>query len=274
MKKIYKAMTQTRLWVFTAALLLCGISMLTSCSNDDDNKNSPLSGLIIGRWMAVEYYNEPSLTDETVTLNFVSPTTCYIDMLLEDEAEEGGWLKDVPFDVTINGYTITLSGKISETISAIYEVQVTSIDDNILSCNLKTTDIVNGKASTIEYPARFARVKADYSNDIIGLWEGDYWEDEVTRIRMEYKTDGTYNFYFRNKGSGDWKQAHDDYSYYDCEGTMLFMRWKNVAQSPICEAWNITSINDKTMRWTALREKEDGSTYTVNVEFTKVPVNQ
>ena len=58
---------------------------------------------------------------------------------------------------------------------------------------------------------------------------------------------------------------------YFVDGTLLCMRWKNAGDdTEKRERWEIASVENGKMKWTALRQKEDGSTYTTTFEMTKV----
>lgn len=266
-------MKQVKMFFLAAVLSLCSLGVLTSCANEDNNSVvPPLSEQIVGKWMMEEYDDMPVITDEKVILNFVSPDKCLVTMLLADDEEEGGWVEDMEFDVTINGQVVTLFGQLTEDISVIYEMQVNSIVGNDLLCYLKMTDIVDGEASNIEYTAHCVRTTTDNSADIIGIWEGYYKEDEDENIRcrFEFKDDETYNFYYFNDASGEWTQSVDDHSFYFCNGDVLYMRWKNPGSASICEAWDITDIGNGVMKWYALRNDDNGSIYELTTDFTKV----
>ena len=265
-------MKQVKMCFLAAVLYLCGWSVLASCSSNEDNNGvNPLSGQIAGRWVAVAYNDQPAITDEKVMLNFVSPDKCLVTMLLGDDEEEGGWVNDAPFDMTINGHVVTISGQVTETVSSIYELQIKPIVGNDMLCNLKMTDINNGEVSVDECPAHFVRAATDYSEEIVGTWEGDYyWDDKMIRCRFEFKEDGTYNFYYLDDDSGEWKQSADDFSFYSCHGDMIYMRWKNTGRPADSESWDITDIGGSVMKWHALRVGEDDSTYEMTLDFTKV----
>lgn len=264
-------MKQVKISFLAAVLFLWGLCVLTSCSSNEDNTSiNPLSGQIAGRWVAVVYDGHPAITDEKVMLNFVSPDKCLVTMLLGDDEEEGGWVDDAPFDVTINGQVVTVSGQVTESVSSIYELQISSISGNDMLCNLKMTDINNGEVSVDECSARFVRTAADHSAEISGMWEGEYWDDEMIRCRFEFKEDGTYNFYYLDDESGEWELSVDDFSFYSCYGDMIYMRWKNAGMPAVCEGWDITDIGSGVMKWHALRVDEDDSTYEVTIDFTKV----
>ena len=256
-------------WVL-AATFICGASMFASCSHDDNPTSKPLSEQIIGKWISVEYSDEPPITNDKVILNFVSPTKCLVTMVLSEDEELGGLAKDMELDVAINGDVVTLSGQVTETISAIFEMQILSITDNDAWANVKTTINVNGELFHDEYTGHNVRITTDYCADIIGMWEGDYWNDDFTRCRFEYKDDGTYNFYYLDEASGEWKQSEDDFSYYSIQGGALYMYYKNTGLPAIPSCWDVTFPGNGVMKWKALRMREDGSTFYETMDLTKI----
>lgn len=266
-------MKHLQMCIYAAILSLCGLGFLTSCSDDQDNnkRGKPLSEAILGRWQTVEYDGEPAITDEKAILNFVSPTTCYMNMLLADNEEKGGWGHDIQFDMQIKGYTLTLFGIVNDDIAAIYEMQFTSVKANTMVCKMRTRTIVKGEEREDAYTVKFVRASAttDYNEQIVGIWEADYWEDAVfTRCRYEFKDDGTYSFYYLD-AQGQWQLAQDDYSYFFCDDNLVYMRWKNTGKEPQCECWDIKRIDQGVMTWHFRRSKGEG-TAERTVEFTKV----
>ena len=71
---------------------------------------------------------------------------------------------------------------------------------------------------------------------------------------------------------GQWQLSDDVLHDYFVDGTLLCTRWKNAGegQEEHREWWEIESINDGVMKWKALRQREDGTTYTATFEMTKV----
>ena len=61
------------------------------------------------------------------------------------------------------------------------------------------------------------------------------------------------------------------YHIINVEYKCLCTRWKNVGDdTEKRESWEIASIKDGKMNWTALRENADGSTYTSQFSMTRV----
>ena len=59
-----------------AAILICGVTTFTSCTNED-NPTDPaanLSEMIIGKWVVADLKGVPALTNEKMITTFVSPT--------------------------------------------------------------------------------------------------------------------------------------------------------------------------------------------------------
>ena len=95
--------------------------------------------------------------------------------------------------------------------------------------------------------------------------EGSEFDDGETH-RWEYKADGTYVYYV--KDGDDWVSSENTLNEYFVDGTLLCTRWIDQGQENR-EWWEINIDGDK-MNWTALRQKEDGTTFTATFEMRKV----
>ena len=62
-----------------AAILICGASVFTSCSDNDDNPapQSDIAEKIIGKWMVEELDGQPCPTNLKAVITFLSPTKAY-----------------------------------------------------------------------------------------------------------------------------------------------------------------------------------------------------
>lgn len=140
----------------------------------------------------------------------------------------------------------------------------------------KWTIYTDGKATYSETygEERWTRVTSDYQDDIVGLWEGkvtrdlgDATDDELHR--WECKANNTYVFY--SQVDGEWKADPSFLADYFVDGILLCTRWQDTADSEeLREWWEIASIKDGVMKGTALRMRDDGTTYTATFEMTKV----
>ena len=66
----------------------------------------------------------------------------------------------------------------------------------------------------------------------------------------------------------NWVPSEDELSEYFVAGNLLCTRWVE-GETENREWWDI-SIDGDTMNWTALREDEDGKTYTATFEMNRV----
>ena len=235
----------------------------------------PASGLaenIIGKWMVEELNGQPCPTNWKTVLTFVSPTKAYGSL---SDFSTPMWNVKVLADVKIDGNKVNVintDGNIRQvldcTILSITDKDLLmSSDWNVYEDGVKIYQEVYGKE-------RYDRITADYSQDILGTWEGKVTssEDEHTDgelHRWEYKANGTYVYY--SKENDEWKAGNDVMADYFVDGILLCTRWKKTIDSnELREWWEIESINDGVMKWKALRMREDGTTYTATFEMTKV----
>ena len=88
-------MTKKLFYFVIAAALICGASVFTSCTNDDNPVAEPDLGVaekIIGKWITAESDGETMPTNEKVVLDFVSTTEAYVSLSIQDRtAEDTPW---------------------------------------------------------------------------------------------------------------------------------------------------------------------------------------
>ena len=274
-------------WVL-AATLICGASVFTSCSSNEDNSVKPVEPVepdlnvaekIIGKWMLAEIDGEPAFTNEKDVFTFLSATKAYQSVSRVDYDEtKPKWRAKEECDMTIDGNTVTLLSH-SSNIDKVFTLNIKSIDDNNMSCNFKIVVMKDGEVyETVEDTRIYRRVTADYSADIIGMWEGYSTGEEGSEFddgenhRWEYMTDGSFNYF--HKVDGQWQISDDDYADYFVDGNLLCTRWKNegAGNEEHREWWEIESIENGVMKWKAQRQKEDGTTYTATFEMKKAGV--
>lgn len=116
----------------------------------------------------------------------------------------------------------------------------------------------------------------EIESDIIGLWEGVEMTGEETygdaEACIEYKADGTYTYYVKS-GEG-WIPSANVGNEYNVNKNQLTHRWRPEPGADYqSEWWNIASIKDGQMKWTALRKKEDGTRFNTTFTWKKVKFN-
>jgi hypothetical protein len=262
-----------------AAILICGVTTFTSCTNEDNpvDPAANLSEKIIGKWMEADINGQPVLTNEKKVYAFLSTTKGYMSASLNARPEMGShWLDRLDFDVVIDGSKMTLTIHTDEHITVVEEYIVTAINGSELTAKCKVTVTVDGSVTTSgEYNIRYVKVTTDYSEDIIGLWRGYVTSEEGSEFddgeehQWEYKNDGTYVYYIQDDDDNWIANPGQTLSEYFVDGTLLCTRWVNGGVENR-EWWEIESIKGGVMKWKALRQKEDGSTYTATFAMLRV----
>ena len=265
-----------KMFMVLAATVICGASVFTSCSKDKDNDLN-VKEKIMGRWMTASVDGQSLPTNEKIVYNFISTTTAYISSSFGATPDfEAQWVYLSEANVVIDGNKVTITHHLEAQQTVCQELTITSINDNELTANSKLTATIDGNiVDTKEETVRFVKTTTDYSAAILGMWEGRMTSDEsvygdAEDHRWEYLMDGTFN-YFR-KVDGQWQISDDDFSDYFVAGSLLCTRWKNagVGNEEHREWWEIESIENGVMKWKALRQREDGTTYTATFEMSKV----
>ena len=274
-------------WVL-AATLICGASVFMSCSSNEDNSVKPVEPVepdlnvaekIIGRWMIAERNGQPETTNQKQVFNFTSATKVFVSLSISAKpGMPSSWVDNLESEVAINGNIVTITGHPDEVTTILDENEITNINDNEFTTKRKLTMTKNGEVTfSSEMTLRFVKVTADYSADIIGMWEGYSTGEEGSEFddgenhRWEYLLDGTFNYFHKNDL---WQISDDEYADYFVAGNLLCTRWKNAGEGneEHREWWEIESIENGVMKWKALRQKEDGTTYTATFEMKKVDV--
>ena len=232
-----------------------------------------LAETIIGKWMVAELDGQLCPTNLKAVITFLSPTKAYGS--LSDFYSES-WNNQTSADVVINGNNVTLTAFENEHTKHVTETVIYSITDNEMILKSDWKVYVDGEVVINEVydKERYIRIADDFQDAIVGTWEGKVTSEDDEHTdgelhRWEYKADGTYVYY--SQENGEWKAGADHMSDYFVDGTLLCTRWQHTADSEeLREWWEIESIENGVMKWTALRMREDGSTYTATFEMTKV----
>ena len=264
--------------MMAAILVICGATVLTSCSNNDDNPVRPdlnVAEKIVGKWISADGDGQPVVTNEKLVLDFVSPTKAFVSASFSHHPASGTpWLDMLETDVAIDGNKMTLTTKYDQTTTAVNVYTITAINHKKFSATLKFSMQVNGnEVLSKTYPVRYAKMDADYTASIVGKWQGRCTSegsvfDDGQEHQWEYKADGSYVYYCKN-AEDQWEPKESNLSQYFVAGNLLCTRWQNIGESENREWWEIT-IENGVMKWKALRQREGGTTYTVTFEMTKV----
>ena len=264
-------------WMLVA-ILICGTTVFTACTNED-NPATPIENLsekIIGKWITADVNGKDTPTNEKSVLTFVSTTKAYKSAsILSNTDWITRWIDKLESDVVINGNKVTLTNHSSENQMAIEEYIISDINDNEFTAYKKTSVWVDGqKKAERESVVRFEKIKADYAQPILGLWECTGLTGIETyndaNARLEFLADGTYRYY-RQDDNGQWQVVTTrEFQDYFVDGTLLATRWKNQGEDELREWWEIASLDGDQMTWTALRENPDGTTFNQEMKWKRI----
>ena len=273
-------MTKKLFYFVIAAALICGASVFTSCTASDNPAQPAEPDLnvaekIIGKWITAESDGKAIPTNDKVFYDFVSTTKAYVSLSFQ-ERKWAPWndREEALVDIVGNHVTLTQSRGAGKTVVVELDVQVLT-NSTMVAKRTVTLRQDGGLVSSEEDIIRCEKLDVDYSADIIGMWEGRMTSEQsvygdVEDHRWEYMTDGTFNFF--RKVDDQWQISDDDFSDYFVVGNLLCTRWKNAGEGneENREWWEIESIENGVMKWKALRQKEDGTTYTATFEMKKI----
>ena len=272
-----------RLLCLMLACLLCGSIVLTACSNENTEKpdeaaqdevsQADIEEMMTGKWVIAERSGQPALTNEKLVFTFASPTKAYMSASFNARPELGTqWMDLLEADVAISGNTVTITRNIGKDAATVNELTVSDITDTEIKGSLNAKLIEDGEETLItEETISIIRISDDFSEDILGTWEGRCTSegsvfDDGQEHRWEFRDDGTYVYYVQD--GDNWVPSENTLNEYFVDGNLLCSRWIDKEQEHR-EWWEI-SIDGEKMNWTALREGDDGKTFTSAFEMNQV----
>lgn len=260
-----------------AATVICGASLFTSCKKDEDN-SLKLEEKIIGKWMIADLDGQAALTNKKSVLTFLSATEALLSTSRESYSSTGSkWSAYLECSVAIDGNKVTVTGHPNEHTTLIQELNIHSITTAEMEVTYKLIRMRDGEIVSSRDPIerRYVKVTTDYKNAVLGKWEGHVTSEQGSEFddgedhQWEYLADGTFRYYSQD-GNGNWvTNPNQTLSQYFVDGTLLCTRWV-IDGTENREWWEIASIADGVMNWTALRQREDGTTFTATFSMTKV----
>lgn len=258
-------------------LALAAVAMVfASCSKDDDNKIDNFAEKLKGKWITTDIDGHAELTNNKSVITILSATQALISTSRANLSDNPGWVSHLNASVVMDGNKMTITGQPNEHITIVYEITVSSISDTHMEGTFKHSTLRDGEVITTNGPIemRWEKITTDYEQAVLGKWQGHVTSehsefDDGEDHQWEYLADGTFRYYLQDEG-GYWvTNPNQTLSQYFVDGTLLCTRWV-IDGTVNREWWEIASIADGVMNWTALRQREDGTTYTATFQMTKV----
>ncbi len=250
-----------------ATIASIGLSGLTSCFDEKENtadvSKQTIERRITGKWMISGCDGKAVPTDEKAVITFESDSKALMTLFPDAQS----WTFHSPVDVMIQDGAVTFASVSNGDTIQVLSMTMRSINDKEMLTGISK----DGK----QHDYLWKKVKADYSADIVGIWDGRRTSDQSVYDeghphRWQYLDDGTYRYYTLDK-DGNWNLSGNIYNYYFVDGNLLCTRWAEAADSiDHREMWEIQDISNGLMDWEALRRADDGSTYTATFGMSHV----
>ena len=290
-----------KLLVLLLACVLCGSLVFAGCSNASQEQTDEASEAevtegaeaevieteettaevsqadiedsIIGKWILTDRDGQPVTTNEKVVYTFESSDKALVSASLNSHEEAGAvWIDQLKADVAISGNKVTLTYSADDDTTSVHEYTINSITDKEFTAHHRGTVTKDGKELlSLEDDCRYVKVDADYSEDIIGTWEGQCLTEKFVyndgkAHRWEFKDDGTYAYY--TEEDNNWTRSSDTLNEYFVDGNLLCVRWVEDGTENR-EWWEIT-IDGDAINWTALCDDEEGKTFIAEYAMNRV----
>ena len=225
--------------------------------------------------MKADVNGQPAPTNEKVVFTFLSTTEAIQSGSLNEQLNDDAlWAGGNRFNINIDGQTITATIQRDEHHTTQLTIVVKSINDNEFTADVNVVFERDGSVVfTKEETQRFVKVTDNYTQAVLGIWEGHVTSeqseyDDNLEHRWQYNSDGTYVYY--NQDGDSWiPNPTNTLNEYFVDGNLLCMRWISNG-TEYREWWEIASIENNVMSWTALRKRADGTTYTASFSMVKV----
>ena len=266
--------------LLTSVMLAATAGLMMACTIHDDNptpsgpSESVIKEKIIGKWKAVMQDGKERVTNRHAIMTFFADgTMTYTRSYYSDYWGIQIWANRAPYTYTVSDNLVKREGleENGQMRKTFYEVN--SIGNSEMEMAL-TGYVLDGQNYPIKQTNKYKHVTADYSEDIIGLWEATEMTGEQTynddNARLAFLTDGTYKYY-RKSEAGEWQLVSTrDIEEYFVDGDFVATRWQENGGEMNYEWWDIDEIKDGQMKWSALREREDGTRFTTTFTWRKV----
>ena len=259
--------------LLASVMLAATAGLTTACTSNDDNPATPngpsesvIKENIIGKWKGITQDGSELTTNGRTVLTFNADGTRTVSKSYYDTDTESYILRNKQTGT----YTIEGSQLKSYLDEAdLYDVVTYNID--AIGSNEMAMTMENFR------PGRkfdYNRVTTDYAAEIVGVWEGVEMTGDETygnaEARIIYDAYGKF-YYFSKNDEGQWAiNFKESDRKYIVDGDWLATSWKDENGNTNFECWDIDEIKGDVMKWSALREREDGTRFKTTFTWRKI----
>ena len=258
--------------LLASVMLAAMAGLLTSCTSNDDNptpsgpSESVIKEKIIGKWKGITQDGSELTTNDRTVLTFNADGTRTVSKSYYDADTESYILRNKQTG------TYTIEGSLLNSYldeADLYDVVTYNID--AIGSNEMAMTMENFR------PGRkfdYKRVTTDYAAEIVGVWEGVEMTGDETygnaEARIIYDAYGKF-YYFSKNDEGQWAiNFKESDRKYIVDGDWLATSWKDENGNTNFECWDIDEIKGDVMKWSALREREDGTRFKTTFTWRKI----
>lgn len=244
--------------VLAIITMICSTLCLSSCYDEEEltSQDIALRRNILGKWKTYSIDGKLGVTNQKEVITYLNDGTFHSSTFRQNAASYNCkyYLNGNSYIGVNNNYTV------KAVISSIS-------NDEIVYSNFANNQGFKCKSMVSH------KIKVDYSQDIIGLWEcveitGESTFDSPDN-RWEYKDDGSYTYYSKD-ADGNWiADATNSGNEYYVDGDFLATRW-TMNGKETRESWDIEKCDDSEMIWSALRIGKNGKEFTTKVILRRV----
>ena len=212
-------------------IILAAVAMVfASCKKDSNNNDNPsIAEQIAGKWLYVEADGAMVETIESSVTDFVmdgSALKAYTSISMK---KYNLWAYKQLTNVTVEDDKITLTMQ-KDNITTVEEMTDIIVDGDNLRYTCMYTILRDGVEVEAMGPFQLGCVKVhdDYSQIIIGRWEGTITSDEpgcIPQPFCEKYLDNNTNIEY-NLVDGEWKEVEVEFADYFVDGNLLCTRWQ------------------------------------------------
>lgn len=253
-----------------AVIGLAAVAAFASCEKEDFPSQQEIETKIVGQWKCVESEGKETLTDQRSILTYMVGGKETASLAKTHEVVGFIWSNKEPYSYQVKENEL-METRLSNGQNLYTDIL--SINNDRMEKILKKVVYPDGRISEPNLSMVFSKITPNnFSEDIIGMWEGvemtGYETYGNAEARIEYKADGTYKYYTKVNDVWQYKPGFNEWN---VDGDWLATRWQNEGEEQMnYEWWDIDEIKDGMMKWSALREKEDGERYTTTFTWKKI----
>ena len=244
--------------VLAIITMICSTLCLSSCYDEEEltSQDIALRRNILGKWKTYSIDGKLGVTNQKEVITYHIDGTFHSSTFRQNAAS-----CNCKYYLNGNSY---IGVNNNYTVKAI----ISSINnDEIVYSNFANNQGFKCKSMVSH------KINADYSKNIVGLWEGVEMTGESTygssNHRWEYRTDGSYTYYSKDADDNWIADASNSGNEYYVDGDFLGTRWiRNGKENH--EWWDIEKCDDSEMIWSALRKGSNGKVFSTKMVLRKV----